>query len=132
ERVRRDERRDVAIDPQHCFRRALVTPRALAVAGNGRHVVQQAGKLEVDVPHGQFVDIPCGWLVVSSWWFTKSTKCFINHQPSTTNQLPTTNHQPKGANGWHRLRGMWTWNGTARSWKEPAPQRQARVRSRSR
>src|SRR6266540_1693766 len=27
ERVRRDERRDVAIDPQHRFRRALVAPR---------------------------------------------------------------------------------------------------------
>ena len=73
ERVRGDKRRDGAIDPQHRFRRALVAPRALGVAGNGRHVVQQAGKLEVDVPHGQFVDIPCGWLVVTA----------TNHRPPT-------------------------------------------------
>src|SRR5712691_10381607 len=68
EGVRRDERRDVAIDPQHRFCRALVAPRALAVAGNRRHVVEQTRQLEVDVPHapGLLIYHSGGsWLVVS-------------------------------------------------------------------
>ena len=51
ERVGRHQRRDVAIDAQHRLRGALVAPRALAVAGDRRHVVQRTRQLEVDVTH---------------------------------------------------------------------------------
>jgi hypothetical protein len=51
ERIRLDQRRNLAIESQHRLGGAFVAPPPLAVAGQRRHVEQQAAQLEVNVRH---------------------------------------------------------------------------------